>query len=83
MPQNFRNALQAMSNSAADAIGAPVDGIAWLLRIWSAVYMLCRHSIAGSASGSVSLMSAPLGGGKIGRASAKQAPQATVADGAS
>ncbi len=32
MPQNIRNALQAMSNTAASNISAPVDGIAWLLR---------------------------------------------------
>jgi len=31
MPQ-LRNALQAMSNTAAENISAPVDGIAWLLR---------------------------------------------------
>lgn len=28
----FRNALQAASNTAADTVSAPVDGIAWLLR---------------------------------------------------
>ncbi len=32
MPQNIRNALQAMSNTTASNISAPVDGIAWLLR---------------------------------------------------
>jgi len=32
MAQNIRNALQAWSNTAAENISAPVDGIAWLLR---------------------------------------------------
>jgi hypothetical protein len=29
---DIRNALQAWSNTAAENISAPVDGIAWLLR---------------------------------------------------
>jgi hypothetical protein len=32
MAQDFMNALQAMSNSAAGTVSGPVDGIAWLLR---------------------------------------------------